>query len=147
MHHAVHCTGSWNVWGGWFLAENQGNHQNFVPSLISKNLWLIFMGMKHFFLKKKFKWPTQKNVIFQNRQFSKFLMKISWIDPWVSRIEWCKGHWSGSTYMAVRLADISSKTVQKCIFGVFWPFLSLCWTASWPHRLSHLNALCIIQSY
>ena len=32
------CTlGARNVWGGGFLAVNQGNNQNFVPSLISKN--------------------------------------------------------------------------------------------------------------
>ena len=24
--------------------------------------------------------------------------KISWIGPWVSRIDWCEGHWCGSTY-------------------------------------------------
>ena len=30
----------------WFLAGNQGNHHNFVPSSISKNLWLIFMEIK-----------------------------------------------------------------------------------------------------
>ena len=40
------CTGRWNVWGRWFLAGNQGSHQNFVPSLISKNLWQIFIEMK-----------------------------------------------------------------------------------------------------
>ena len=28
-----------------FLAGNQDNHQNLVPSLISKNLGLVFMGM------------------------------------------------------------------------------------------------------
>ena len=35
-----------NVWGGWLLAENQDNHQNFDPSLPPKKLWLIFMGGK-----------------------------------------------------------------------------------------------------
>ena len=54
-------------------------------------------------------WGAQKKVIFQNRQFSIFFVKIYWIGPWVSRIEWCEGHWFGSTYMAVRLSDISSK--------------------------------------
>ena len=39
-----------------------------------------------------------KNLIFQLHQFSIFFMKISWIGPWVSRIDWCQGHWSGSTY-------------------------------------------------
>ena len=40
-----------------------------------------------FFEKKNPKWPTQKKVIFQNRQFSIFFLKISWIGPWVSGIE------------------------------------------------------------
>ena len=52
---SVQYTGGWNIWGGWFLAGNQGNHQNFVPSLISKNIWQTFIEMKQkdFFLKKK----------------------------------------------------------------------------------------------
>ena len=27
-----------------------------------------------------------------------FFMKLSWIVSWVSRIDWCEGHWCGSTY-------------------------------------------------
>ena len=65
----------------------------------------------------------------------------------ISRIHWCKGLWYGSTYMAVRLSAISSKTGQKCIFCVFWPFSSLCQTASRLYRLSHTNALRINESY
>ena len=122
---------------------NQSNHQNFDPSLLSYKCWLIFIGMKQ----KNSKWPTQKNLIFQLRQFSIFFMKISWISPWVSRIDWCKGHWFCSTHMAVRLANVSSKTGKKCIFCVFRPFLSLCRPASRPHGLSKINALCINQSY
>ena len=34
--------------------------------------------------------------------------KISQIGPWVSRIHWCEGHSICSTYMVVRLSDISS---------------------------------------
>ena len=71
-------TGGRNVWSGWFLAGNQDNHQSFIPSLISKNLWLIFMGMKQknfFFEKQNSKWPTQKNWVFQNHQFSIFFFK------------------------------------------------------------------------
>ena len=49
-----------------FWAENQGNCQNFNPSLPSKKLWLIFMGMKQ---KKNPKWPTQKNWDFQLLQY------------------------------------------------------------------------------
>ena len=48
-----------------------------------------------------------------------FFPKITGIGPWVRRINWCKGHWCGSTYMVMRLSDISSKTGKKCIFGVF----------------------------
>ena len=66
---------------------------------------------KFFFGKKKSKpdgfqsWPFFKIANSQN-----FFVKISQIRPWVSRIAWCEGHWSGSTYMVVRLSDISSKT-------------------------------------
>ena len=143
------CRAPKNVWPGLFLAGNQGNHQNFDPFLLTNKLWLVFMGMKQFFFleEKISKWATQKQVIFQNRQFSIFFVKISWSSPWVSRIHWCEGHWYGSTYMAVRLSDISSKTGQKCIFCVFWPFLSLCRTASWPYRLSHTIALRINEFY
>ena len=35
------------------MAGNQSDHQNFVQSLISKNLWLIFIEAKTIFLKKK----------------------------------------------------------------------------------------------
>ena len=76
-----------------------------------------------------------------------FFVKISWSGPWISRIHWCKGHWYGSTYIAVRLSDISSKMAKKhkkCIFGLF---LSLCRTASRPYRLSHTNALRINEFY
>ena len=76
-----------------------------------------------------------------------FFLKILWICRWVGRIDCCEGHRCGLTYMAVRLSDISPKTGKKCIFCVFRPFLSLCRTASRPYRLSHINALCINQSY
>ena len=62
------------------------------------------------FGKKNSKWPTQKNLIFQLRQFSIFFMEISWIGSWVCRIDWCKGNWCVSTYMVMRLCDRSSKT-------------------------------------
>ena len=74
---------------------------------------------------KKLKWPTQKNWVFPFWQFSIFFVKISWIGPWVSRIDWCQGHLCDSTYITMRLSDISSKTSKKCIFCVFMPFLSL----------------------
>ena len=103
---------------------------------------------KLFFLKRKQSiWPTQKNEFFKTANSQYFFSKISWIGFWVSKIDWCKRHWCGSTYMTVRLSDISSKTGKKCSFCVFRQFLSLCWTASQPYRFSHINALCINQSY
>ena len=60
-----------------FGAGNQGNHQNFEKSLQTNKLWHVFVGMKQkkffFYEKKNSKWSTQKKLIFQNRQFSKFL--------------------------------------------------------------------------
>ena len=138
------CTlGARNVWGGEFLAVNQGNNQNFVPSLISKNHWRIFMGMKQ---KKISKWPTQKIWVFQNRQFSIFFVKISGIGPWLSRIDWCEGYWCGSTCMVVRLAGISTK-LSKNTKKKFCLFLSLCWTASRLYKSSQINTLRINRSY
>ena len=65
---------------------------------------------------EKSKWPTQKiqNDLLKKTLFSSsansqyFFMKISWIGPWVRRIDWCEGHWYGLTYMVVSLSNISS---------------------------------------
>ena len=82
---------------------------------------------------------------FVNSQY--FFMKISWVGPWVSRIDWCKGHWFCSTHVAVRLADISSKMAWKHKKFIFCLFLSLRWPASRPYGLSKINALRINWSY
>ena len=117
-----------------FLPVNHHYSKNWVPSILTHNLWLIFKGMKQkkkiFFLKKKIQNGRLKKTEFFN--FVKSWAnsaKISWIRPWVSRIEWCEGHWFCSTYMAMRLSDICSKTGKKhkkCIFCLFW---SICQTA------------------
>ena len=89
-----------------FLAVNHHNIENWVPSILTHNLWLIFMGMRQkkiFFLKKKIQNGRLKKRSFFNSVNSQyFFVKISWIGPWVSRIEWFGGHWCGSTYLAVR---------------------------------------------
>ena len=83
-----------------------------------------------------FSWGSRKKILQKEIRFFKIansqnlFVKISWIGPWISRIDWCKGHWCDSTYMAVRLSDISSKIGKKYIFCVFRPFLSLCRKAS-----------------
>ena len=80
-------TDGWNVWGGWFLAGNQGNYQNFVPSLISKNLWRIFIKMKHFlFLEKGPKWANIEKLSFSKSLNSQNLfVKSLEIGPWICR--------------------------------------------------------------
>ena len=112
------------------------------------DLFLLGWSKNIFFWKKKIPNGRFKTTeIFNSSNSQYFFIKISWIGPWVSRINWCEGHWYGSTSMVVRLSKISSKIGKKCIFCVFRPFLSLCRTASQPDRLSHINALCINQSY
>ena len=65
--------------------------QNFDPSLLTKKLWPFYMRMKQkkiFFLKKKFQNGRLKKSLFSKITNSqKIFMKISWIGPWVSRIE------------------------------------------------------------
>ena len=58
-------------------AGNQGNYQNFETSLLPKKRWLVFMEMKQiFFLKKQFQnGQLNKNWYFQNRQFSKIILR------------------------------------------------------------------------
>ena len=127
------------------------------PSIVQKKMIPHRNGL-HFSMnwsKKKFKMADLKiqNGRLKKTSFSSsansqyFFMKISWIGPWFSRIDWCEVHWYGSTYMAVRLSDICSKTGKKCIFGDFRLFLSFCWTASQLYRLSQTNALRINQFY
>ena len=70
-----------------------------IPHIKPKVFFIRKKNKKTFFFEKKnSKWPTQKNSVFQNRQFSIFFVKISF--PWVSRIDWCEGHWwlLGSLY-------------------------------------------------
>ena len=126
-----------NVLTMWFLAGNQGNHQNFDPSLLANNLWRFFMRIKQkkfLFSKKKFQnGRLKKSAFFKIANSQCFFVKISWIGPWVSRIDWCEGHWFISTYMAVRLSDIRAKTGKKCNICVFRLFLPLCQTASQPY--------------
>ena len=117
-------TAGWNVWGDWFLAVYHHNHKNWVPSILTHNLWLIFIRMKQ---KKIFFWKNKiQNGRLKKRSFFKiansqyFFVKISWSGPWVSRIHWCEGHWYGSTYMAVRLSDISSKMAKKSKKNAFF---------------------------
>ena len=90
------------------------------PSIVQKKM-IPHMKAKVVFIGKKQKnqngW-LKKSLFSSSANSQYFFVKISWIGPLVSRIDWCKGHWRGLTYM-VRLSDISSKTDKKCIFCVF----------------------------
>ena len=115
-------TAGWYVWGQWFLAVNHHSHKNWVQSILIHNFVTNFHGKQKnvFFSKKKIQnGRLKKRSFFKIANSQYFFVKIYWIGPWVSRIEWCKGHWCGSTYMALRLSDISSKIVKKCFFGGF----------------------------
>ena len=109
------------------FAVNQGNHQNFDPSLIPKSTtWQVAFTDFHgdeanfFFLKTKFQnGRLKKTEFFKIANSQIFFVKILWIGPWVRRIDWCEGLWCGSTYMIERLFDVSSKTGKKCIFCCF----------------------------
>ena len=50
-------------------------------------------------------------------------MKFLWFGPWVSRIDWCEGHWNVSTYMVVRLSDKQPKNTKKTFFVCFWAYV------------------------
>ena len=85
--------------------------ENFVLSLMSKHLWWIFIEIKQ---KKGPKWPTQKKTFFfkiTNSQF--FFSKISEIGPWVSRIQFCKGYWCGSTNIGDKILISNLVSSQK----------------------------------
>ena len=63
-----------------------------------------------FFEKKTQNGRHKKTEIFNSVKSQYFFAKISWFGTCVCRINWCKGHWYGLTYMVVRLSDVSSKT-------------------------------------
>ena len=126
------------------FAGNQGNHQNFIPSLVCHKLWLIWIGMKGkkiFFEKKKNQiGQLKKTQIFTSANFQYFFVKISWIGPWVSRIDWCEENWCGSTYMAVRLSNIfklknhlkHKKMHFLLVFELMSDSLTFCWATLMP---------------
>ena len=92
-----------------------------------------------FFETKNLNRPTQ------NHNSQNCFEKMSWISPWVSRINWCEWHWCGSTYMAMRLSGQTDR--QKKHFLCFRLFLHLPRTASQQYGVSHINAIHINQSY
>ena len=69
---------------------------------------------------KKSNWPTE---IFKIANSQKFIIKISQIGPWLSRIDWCEGHWCGSTCLAVRhKLKLGLKNTKNAYFTCFWAY-------------------------
>ena len=82
------------------------------PSIVQKKMTPHMNGLRFSlkWSKKKFKMADSKKLSFSATPKSwAIVAKISQIGPWVSRIDWCEGHQCDSTYMAVRLSDVSSK--------------------------------------
>ena len=77
---------------------------------------VISIAKKHFFLKNpitenKKKQKQNKMSFFSSTNSQYFFMKILGIGTWVSWINSCKGHRCASTYIVVRLSNVSSKKV------------------------------------
>ena len=73
-------------------------------------------------VKKNIQNGRLKNSI--NSQY--FFSKISWIGPLVSRIDWCKGHWCGSTYMLWGCPTLAQKQAKSAFFvflSCFWAYI------------------------
>ena len=89
---------------------------------INGNWFSLGWSKKKIFWKKNQNgWLKKTTEIFNSPNSQYFFAKISWIGPWVSRINWCKGHQCGSTYIVIKLSDVSSKSTKN----VFFVFLAL----------------------
>ena len=88
-------------------------------SLINGTRWFVTDFNRNdanelFFCKKISKMADSKKLSFSSTpNFQYIFVKISQIGPWVSRINWCKWHQCGSTYMVVRLSNVSSIFFKK----------------------------------
>ena len=116
-----------------FLALNHHNIRNWVPSILTQNLWLILMGMK------------QKNAASKKVRFSKSPILNIFLGKFYGLVLGLVGLNDAKGIMGLNLCGHEAvwnkkKTGKKCIFWVFRPFLSFCCTASRPYRLSHINA-------
>jgi hypothetical protein len=59
---------------------------------------------------KNQKWPTQNTIFFTTVNSCLFYVKLSWIGPWFSRINWYEGHQCDSSDMVGWLSYIRPKT-------------------------------------
>ena len=111
-----------NLWKQSYITTPVNESDPFYHIYLSWFSWKWSKKNIFFFEKKIQNGRLKKSSFFKIPNSQNFFVKISQIGPWVSRIAWCEGHWSGSTYMVVRLSDISSKTAKKhkkSIFSLF----------------------------
>ena len=101
----------------------------------STNPWLVKNIRNWLSWKMRFFWVGHFE--FQNGRLKKtsfssstnsqyFFMKISWIGPWVCRIDGCEGHWCGSTYMVLRHPTYGlkqPKNTKNAFFACFWAYV------------------------
>ena len=151
MVYFVFYTAGWNVWGDWVLAVYHHNHKNWVPSVLTHNMWLIFIRMKQkkiFFWKNKIKnGQLKKRSFFKIANYQYFFWKFHGVVLGLLKFIDAKGIGMAQPIWSWGLpteAQKMAKKHKKCIFGLF---LSLCRTASRPYRMSHTNALRINEFY
>ena len=68
---------------------------------------------------------------------------ISEIGPWVSRINWCEGHWFCSTYVVDRLSVILLKTLHFRLMIIFWQLEM--WGQFLSSMISHYFIVKLVQ--
>ena len=61
------------------------------------------------------KWRSQKESFSSSTNSQYFFVKLPWIGPLVNGINWCEGQWCCSTYMVVRLSNVSSFPLHQFI--------------------------------
>ena len=72
-------------------------------------------------IKKKFQNSRLKKTEFFKIANSQIcIVKILWIGPLVSRIDWCEGHWCSSTYIVVQKQP---KNTKNAFFACFWAYV------------------------
>jgi hypothetical protein len=114
--------------------------------IVQKKWYLIWKGClfslrrSKFLWKKKSKWPRQKTSFSSSTNSQYFFIKFLWLGPWVSRINWCEGHWCGSTYMVVRIGGAGKRRFFESPILNFlsWPFWIFFTSSLWKKQPVHI---------
>ena len=128
-----------------FLAVNHHNIENWVPSILTHNLWLIFMWMKQKKIKKnfekKFKMADSKKAhfskspilkIFSRKSLRSVLGLVGLNDSKGIDVAQCIWPWGCLTK-----AQKQPKNAFSVLFGCFWAFVGqphghIRWATSMP---------------